>query len=358
MRIIHLVSNRVWAGGEQYVLDLARSSARDGDEVTVVTRGLDVVDRHFAAAGLPMVRMRLGGMLDFATPRALARLINSGAEGETVVHVHNFKDAEMAARARRHLDARHTMRLVCTRHLVKRGGTGARWRRLYKSMDALVFVSALARDGFMESAPPVGDLDIRVIHNGVDAPDPVEKPACGSGPLRALYCGRLHPEKGLDVLLQAMARLPRGTVRLSVGGTGDAAYEEELHRLAETLGIGEEVEWLGFVNDVFPALNRADVCVLPSIVREACPLSVLEGGSQGRAVLATDNGGQREFVTPGKEGMLVPPGDVGSLAEALEEMAANPHLVEEMGARGRESYLREHTYRRFYDKIRAVYSKG
>ena len=74
MRIIHLVSNKVWGGGEQYVLDLATAFAAKGNEVTIVSRDIDAVTRHFKDAGLPVTTMALNGTIDLVSPFRLSRI--------------------------------------------------------------------------------------------------------------------------------------------------------------------------------------------------------------------------------------------------------------------------------------------
>ena len=91
MNIIHLVSNKVWGGGEQYVLDLCCRLEADGNSVAVITRGIDAVDKPFAKAGFTPGHLPLGGVFDFISASRLSRVLDSMPDA--VVHVHNFKDA-------------------------------------------------------------------------------------------------------------------------------------------------------------------------------------------------------------------------------------------------------------------------
>ena len=118
MNIIHLVSNKVWGGGERYVLDLCRYMSAQGHSVAVVSRGIGAVDAPFRAAGFTPGRLPLGGLFDFISPVRLARVLDR-VEAPAVVHVHNFKDARTALRARRLMADGSKVRVVITRHLVR-----------------------------------------------------------------------------------------------------------------------------------------------------------------------------------------------------------------------------------------------
>jgi glycosyltransferase involved in cell wall biosynthesis len=94
------------------------------------------------------------------------------------------------------------------------------------------------------------------------------------------------------------------------------------------------IDYLGEAADVRPFLQDSTVYVLPSY-REGTPRTVLEAMACGRAVITTDAPGCRETVTPGDNGLLVPVGDAGALAEAMERFILQPDLARSMGLRSR-----------------------
>ena len=115
------------------------------------------------------------------------------------------------------------------------------------------------------------------------------------------------------------------------------------------------VHFLGFKNNVISYIPQADFGILPSVVREACPLSCMEYMSQGKAVVTTNNGGQAEYVKDGENGMLVPPSDVPALAHALKEMATNPALRTTLGEQAKNDFSTQLSYENFYKKILSIY---
>lgn len=360
MRIIHLVRSNSWGGGERYALDLCRRLVEDGHDVTVVTRGAKCVDERFIAAGVPVVHMPLGGFLDFMTPVALARMIMRESDSRVVIHVHNFVDAELVARAKMLVDKRNMVRLVCTRHLVRPGKRSTRWRWILEAIDCPLFVSEFAEKVFLSTDPPVDHTRLRVIPNSVVIPQryglsETVEPHEG---IRLLYTGRIHPEKGIEVLIRAIAGLSDLPVRLKVCGTGDEAYIRELKDLASRLGVSERVEWAGFTEDVFAEIRRADICVAPSVGQEAFGLTLLEFMSQERAVVASSNGAQPEIITSGEDGVLVEAGSVGELENALRSLIANPELRARIAENARRTFEKRFDYEKFYKRILSAYAGG
>jgi glycosyltransferase involved in cell wall biosynthesis len=165
---------------------------------------------------------------------------------------------------------------------------------------------------------------ITVIHNGVpdDGVEPVSFP---SRPVVGC-AARFEDQKRLDLLLQAVARLPTVHVVLVGDGTGRPALEE----LAASLGMRERLAITGWQPDARPYIAGFDVFVLPSR-DEAFPLTIVEAMLSSTPVVATDVGSVREAVIDGETGLLVPPGDPAALAAAigrvLDERGLGARLV-------------------------------
>ncbi len=176
--------------------------------------------------------------------------------------------------------------------------------------------------------------DIRVIHPGVDLDFFTPPQERTRAPVPTfLYLGRLKRYKGVDLILQAIARLRAEgrTVRLVVGGKGE--WEGELRVLAERLGISPAVEFAGFVSErrKRELFRSSWANVLPS-PKEGWGITNLEAAACGTPTIASDSPGLRESVVHGRTGLLVPHGDVGALAGAMRRLAADGALVEGLGA--------------------------
>lgn len=147
------------------------------------------------------------------------------------------------------------------------------------------------------------------------------------------YAGHLYPWKGVDVLLEALARMPdaRGLV---VGGHAEEPDLGRLKSLAERLGIIARMEFTGMVEpaQVAAYLQRADVLALPNpasaiSTRYTSPLKLFEYMSAGRAIVASDLPSIREVLHHEVDALLVSPGDPAAFAAAIERLVADPALA-------------------------------
>ena len=195
----------------------------------------------------------------------------------------------------------------------------------------------------------------RSLHGGVHGSFLARTPSRGRrDTFSLLFCGRLNsrrPHKTVDILLKAMPRiLQKYRVQLNIIGTGPRF--DEYVALAQTLGIEEEVHFLGFVDPTKMPVHyaSADLFVLPS-ARESFPLVLLEAMASGLPVVATTVGGVPEMVLEGETGLLVPPNDPEALAEAINSLLAEPARMRAMGAKGRERVEEYYTWDRVAERM-------
>ncbi len=353
MNIIHLVSNKVWGGGEQYVLDLCRHLEATGNSVAVITRGIEAVDTPFRKAGFTPGHLPLGGVFDFISASRLSRVLDSMA-APVVVHVHNFKDARTAVRARNMMRQPEKVRIVVTRHLVKPGKRDSASTALYRDVDAIAFVSQTALDSFLSGKPVVDASKLCVIHNAIVGHDDVVAADKPEGELRLVYAGRLAAEKGIEKLIEAMPCMPENAV-LHVAGSGKANFEVALRRYASSTGVADRIIWHGHMADPMPLIASADIGIVPTIAQEAFGLSVAEFMQQGVAVIATDNGGPREIITDGIDGILIPPGNAVAISDAVARLAEDETLRRKIGNAARHTIAERFGYDDFYKKVLRLY---
>jgi glycosyltransferase involved in cell wall biosynthesis len=170
--------------------------------------------------------------------------------------------------------------------------------------------------------------DVEVLPNA--APPPVDGPLSGPalpGRARLLYIGGFHdPVKGGEVLLDALpAILERHPgVRVTIAGPG-----EPPGRMGDVNGSAEWLGWLD-ADAKAKALREADVFLMPS-TSEGLPVALLEAMAYGKPIVATRVGGIPDVLADGREGLLVPPGDVAALADAVGTLVADPQRALELG---------------------------
>lgn len=366
MKIFHIVSNKEWGGGEQYVYDLSQRQMADGIDVTIFCKPVEAIIQKFAEAGMKVVPLALGGALDVKSAWQMAKVIRSQESGDRslILHAHNFKDAFTACYARC-LSSQKQVRVVMCRHLTRKGKNGLLYRWLYRHLDRLIFDSELSKMVFLSTHPTIDTAKLGVIHTSIVVP---ESGVCSqeSG-VRSKYqipedCvigmfhGRLDPEKGLDTLLEAVTQIKDRSFRLVLVGRGSEEYTAHLKQVVKEKGIAEKVVFTGFLHPVLPYVAAADFGILVSTVQEGCPLSPQEYMSQGHPVVVTNNGGQREYVVHEQNGLLVTPGDVQALAEAMGRLVEDTALRQRLGQQAKADFDDHLNYAHYYEQIKRVYN--
>lgn len=355
-RLIHLVSSTFWGGREQYAMDICRAFAREGWNVTVLSRDAKAVDTPFRQGGLTVRHMSLGAYSAITPILRLARMLRR-APAPPAVHAHNFRDAFVALCARR-LSMRPGVRVVLTCHRVKPGRDTPLRRRIMRGLDAMVFPSALARDTFLSTwqgdRSPVHPDKVHVLLNSVYLPDrtPSVPP---SGPVTAAYYGRLVRGKGLETLIEALPALRGLRTRVCIAGTGDPDYTDTLKRQATRLQVMDLIDWSVNAPGLETILDRAHMGVFPYSAPEAFGLGAAACMALGRPQVCSDSGAQGEYLTDGSEALLVPPGDSEALAGALRRLATDPALRQFMGQAARERFERQLSWPRFARDLESIY---
>ncbi|MDN5874217.1 MAG: glycosyltransferase [Sinobacteraceae bacterium] len=163
-------------------------------------------------------------------------------------------------------------------------------------------------------------------------------PSCSSASPRALVLCRVQPDKGIDMLVDALAALDARGVGLHLrlaGGTpqgGESFASAMKSRTKDFCHV--RVDWLGWRDDIVALLGWAQILVHPSR-KEGVPRCIVEAMAAGRPVIATDVGGTRSILVDGEQGFLIASGDAQSLAQRIEQLAMNPELTGRLGAAGR-----------------------
>jgi glycosyltransferase involved in cell wall biosynthesis len=190
----------------------------------------------------------------------------------------------------------------------------------------------------VDVASSVAHPQIAYIPHGVDPPKVAT--ALPSRPELIIgYAGRLHPGKGIDTLLRALARLRRTDPELgfALRICGDGPMRGAWAELAETLGLSEQVSFLGWTDDVMRHWASCHVAVAPNDeLSESFGMSTVEAMAAGRPTVVSDRGGLAELVVPGITGTVVPAGNEAELAGAIRTYAYDRRRVESEGQAARQ----------------------
>jgi glycosyltransferase involved in cell wall biosynthesis len=401
MRILHLAQflPPVPGGEERHVWNLARELATRGHDVTLlgfateedgpgeaVSEGVRVVRVRTAASRLPVLysdksRPHALPLPDPAVSRAIRREL---AEHRfDVVHAHNWiVNSALGATANAGVPlvmTLHDYSHICvTKRLMEHGRTrcpgpapkrclscaaahyGAAngavtlaanaWsarRRAKRIADAAAVSSAVADAVTVPAGHWLHDAQLRtrVVHNFIPDEIVVDEipPTAPDAPL--LFVGDLSPDKGVQTLLDAYARL-KSPPPLVLAGRSTTPWQ-----------FPPGAQWAGPLPhaDVVALFRSARAVVVPSVWADPCPTVVLEAMAAGRPVIAAASGGILDMVVDGRTGLLFTPGDVAALADALTSVLQNPDLTTTFGVAGRDR-AREFTVSAIVERIERMYA--
>lgn len=320
-------------GVERGTLEMAEYLVSQGHRALVASTGGSLV-RLLNRAGAEHIELPVRSkspLMIYRNIGRLARLIEQ--EKVDLVHARSRAPAWSAMYA-----ARRTGRpFVTTVHGAY--GIGNRLKRAYNSVmvrgDAVIAISDFIRDYIVRGYPQSRWERVVVIPRGVDldlfrygsvpAARLIQLSELWSLPERVpviLLPGRLTRLKGHAILIEALAML-RSTDAVAVFVGGDVerdAYKAELRQLAERLGVGSRVWFVGACRDMPAAYSLSSVVVSASTQPEGFGRTAVEAQAMGRPVVVTDHGGSRETVAPGETGWRVTPGDPKAMAEAIDDV--------------------------------------
>ena len=322
MRLFQAMAGAEFGGAEAFFVRLAAALQRAGVEQKVVIREHPTRAQELRDAGVDPVEFKFGGALDWQTPRALKREI-AAFKPDIVVTWMNRATAMCPK----------STKAVPFKHVARMGGYYD--LKYYRACDHLIgntedIVAYLVKEGWpaerahylpnfvnAEPAPPIR----RQLYY---TPDTV--------PL-ILAMGRLHENKGFDVLLEALSRVPNAYLWIA----GDGPLRADLEKMAEVLAVKPRVRFLGWRSDIPALLATCDMFVCPSR-HEPLGNVVIEAWAHGRPVVAADSYGPGTLIDHMESGILVPTEDAVMLAKAIRLVIGDPDLAESIALKGFETY--------------------
>jgi glycosyltransferase involved in cell wall biosynthesis len=243
--------------------------------------------------------------------------------------------------------------------------TTPEWEKREKLADCewLVTCTGVNRDHLAALSPP-GRVEL--VYHGIDAarfPAPADRQAA-EGPARLLCVARLVEKKGVDVLLDALARLPAG-LGWHLVHVGGGPLKDKLAARARSLGIDGRIDWRGAQTQdaLLEEYRKADLFVLASRIaddgdRDGIPNVLAEAQSQGLACIATRVSAIPELVRDGETGVLVGAEDPQALASALEALIRDPQRRRRLGQQAQRAVLAEFQMEANVDRLAAKFGLG
>jgi glycosyltransferase involved in cell wall biosynthesis len=372
LKVLHLYSGTCFWGPDRQLLQLYEPLRTEGVAMTTC-----VLYRH--GPGLPQVhplvtrarerdwpaeQIKVQARFSWPAIRFIAHWIRE--EGFTVIHSHEYKSNLYGCIAARLAGVRRVASV--------RGYTDRTWAlRLYKQFDLITLhafdtvlaVSEHLRQWLIRHGLPAAR--IVTAHDALDLAL-FTMNAASRAEVRLRFgirdnhfvvttVGRLSPEKGHCCLLEATRSILNEYPDARFMIVGDGPLRDQLEQQAKSLGINTAVILAGYQPDVAGFLSASDLFVLPSL-REGTPNALLEAMALAKPVVVSRVGGVPEIVQDGETGLLVPPQDSSSVAQAVLTLMHDPNRAAAMGQRARRVIEQNFNAQRLAQEIAAVYHKA
>lgn len=357
---------RIIGGLARSVAGLSQAMAKKNVEVNVVTVG-ENQEKSFKEQGVlvhtipsyPLPSLNFISeiqSLNFGLLEKCIKLINEGGKVD-IIHAHDWLVA-FCARALKHI---YQLPLVSTIHATEYGRNNGlhtdlqryissiEWWLTYESWKVVVCSEAMK--GEIENIFQTPHDKIRVINNGIDikeskiSKDIPRTNFASPDEKIVLFVGRLVPEKGVQVLIEAMTRVLAFEPKTKLIIAGRGPYENTLKELARAKGVENRVNFLGFIDDEERDVlyQYADAIVFPSLY-EPFGIVALEGMIAGNPVVVADTGGLSEIVQHEVNGLKCIPGNADSLSDQIIRTFTDGPLVTRIVKRALEDVRNKYSW--------------
>lgn len=344
--ILHISRTMDIGGAERIVFQLSSDLKDEFDSVHVASTG-GLWESELSAKGIQHHKIL---DIDSKSPLTVLKLLTSIRQiikknDITIVHTHH----RMAAFYIRLLKLVHPKLIhVYTAHNVFKDKLSL--YRFALGNAKSVAVGEAVNKNLKED---VGITDSKVIYNGVilKKTDNQVDDIVGYGGIKLGCIARLSEQKGLTYLLDAMPLLTVKDIRLFI--VGDGELRDELENKVKELHLQDSVTFLGYRKDIVECINSFDFCVLPSVF-EGFGLVAIEAFMNGKTIVATDIPGLNEVVS-NKNGILVPAKAPATLASAIDKLATDATLRQELSSQAKKDYENKFSYPLFLENYRKLY---
>ena len=373
-KVLFVITKSNFGGAQRYVYDLATHLPSDRFEVAVVF-GYDLegkagrlsrtlIEKNIRTIVIPDLARDIHFGADWRAFLSLMGLFKT--ERPDVVHLNSSKAGGLGALAARLC---RVSRIIFTIHGLpsdeKRSGFAraciafATWLTVILAHRTI----AISNDIFERVRKyPFCFRRVSLIYNGIETPTfatPIEarkalrsiEPTIPERGMLVGYIGELHPNKDLLTAIDAVARTPDAHFVL----IGDGELRQALSTHANEKGVEKRVHFLGFIAGAAQYLRACDVFLLTSI-KEGLPYVLLEAGTAGVPIIATDISGVREIVLHNFTGLLAHPGASDEIARLIERLQQEPSLArsltDEMSTRIQKTFSLRH----MLEKTMALYN--
>jgi glycosyltransferase involved in cell wall biosynthesis len=267
------------------------------------------------------------------------------------IHAHGFKAAfygKLSAPKRSHLVITHHGK---TSHTLKVKVYEFIEDQIMKRAAAVIAVSQDMKKGLVKAGIAANKISVveNFMTSSIIPKTPNEKET-----IQLLFVGRLSPEKGCSVLIEAMKHLEKERFHLTV--LGDGVERENLHKRVMDLGLTKSITFTGFKQNVNEYMAASDVIVMPSF-REGQPLTLIEACCMGIPVVGSNVGGIPELVIENKNGYLFRAGDSLEMSQVLNKLLLNIKTLQKTAEDSKSDYVDRFSGKTWAKRTITVYER-
>ena len=363
MKILIAESSTAMGGQELAVLLHAEGLRKRGHDVRLILEPGSSICRKAVEQGLPVEPVAMSRLRYPTAIASFGRLM--ARDRPALLHVNSSRDSWIGGLAARFVTPR--VKVVRSRHISTPLNKSVATRLLYRRLMDFVIVTGgeLTRRGLIErdglepdrvAAFPIG-IDVGEFKPG--RPDRDLRLELGLAPGHRLVglISYLRSYKGHEYFIEAAARVLPREKDVTFLIVGEGPEEGRLRARAASLGLADQVQLLGFREDLLSVFRSLDLFVIPSVEGDTIPQVLMQALAMGLPVVSTTVGSIPDVVQDGKTGFVVPPRNAGALAERILTLLADAGLRTEMGRRGRALVEQEYSLDRMLDRLEEVYKK-
>lgn len=344
MRVMQVMAGAQHGGAEAFFVRLTVALSQAGVETRAVIRPFAHRREALTAGGVAVTELPFGSWLDFKTRPRLGAEIESFRPDIVLSWMNrgtHFVPKPVKQEGRRPF-----------LHVGRLGGYYS--MKYYRNCDHLIGNTRDIVDYIIRSGWPAGRAHYLPNFAEETSAPPVSRASLQTpdGVPLFLALGRLHVNKGFDVLLDALAKLPDAWLWLA----GEGPLRRSLTAQAERLGIAQRVRFLGWRHDGAGLLAAADALICSSR-HEPLGNVVIEAWVHGRPVIAADADGPSKLIESGRTGVLVPREDAVALAAAMARIAADRPWAGTLAQAGRDTYLQHFSKQAVVDQYCAFFER-
>jgi glycosyltransferase involved in cell wall biosynthesis len=359
MNVLHLIGTSGPGGAENVLINLAGGLKKRGHQSVAVLRKRGWLYDELMKNDIETIIIHEEGMFDFTFLIKLLALIKKKKISH--IHAHEFLMSLYGAV----VGLLAAKPVITTFHGKNYYWEKARRRIIMRWVSRLSSMVAVSDDlrAFLSDKVGIRKQRVQTIYNGVDV-NKYNEVAPGTDEKRLLHVqetdtivgtvGNLYVVKGQTYLLKAIPAVLRSRPNTVFLFAGRGDQEGALRSEAKSLGIEDNVRFLGFRSDVPRLLGIMDIFILPSL-SECLPLSVLEAMVMGVPSIVTDVGGNREIIDDTQTGYIVPPANPEALAEKILFLLNDTERAKKMGEKAREAITTHFSLPAMIDKYETLY---